>query len=248
MKVISVVARKGGTGKTTTAHAIIAGLIRRGKSVLAVDLDSQGNLSRTIGADTGKPGALDAMTGKASPEDALQTVDGVGILAASPDMAGADMTITGRGKEYRLSKALEGFGTRFDYAVIDTPASLGILTVNALTASQRAVIVANADLYSLEGLVQLRGIIDAVRTKNNDLEVDGILLTRYRGNTLLARDMRENFAEVADKLGMQLYPQPIRECIAISEAQTMGTDIFSYSPRSNGAKDYGELLKVICTD
>lgn len=244
MVTIAVVQQKGGDGKTTTAHALGAGLIRfYGQKVLYVDLDAQMNLSRSLEADIGGSAGdiLDVMTGRRRALDSTQAAEKGDIIAASGALALADReeALSSTGREYRLRDALEPLSTYYDYCVIDTPPALGILTVNALTAADKAVIPAQADDYSLDALERIRGTIQAVQTyTNKGLLVDGILLTRYNGRTNVTRYLEELIAEAAARIGTKVYATRIRECAALKEAKTLRQDIYSYSPRSNAARDY----------
>ena len=252
MLTIAIAAQKGGTAKTTTANAIGIGLTRyHAARVLFIDTDAQGNLSRSMEADySGTTGAdaLEVLTGRATVEESIQHTAHGDIVAASPALSGADTLpeMTKVGREYRLRKALEAVSGQYDYCIIDTPPALSIITVNALTAADRVIIPAQADDYSLEALERLRETIETVKAYcNPSLQVDGILLTRYNGRAILSREIAEMIAQAADQMQTRLYTTRIRECTAIKEAQALREDIFSYSPRSNGAKDYRELLEEL---
>lgn len=244
MEVVAILNRKGGCGKTTTAQMLGAGLARKGYRILFIDLDSQKNLSSSTGARTDGITSLDLLTGHATAQQAVQDTGQGHVIAGSEDLAGADITLTGKGKEYRLRDALEGIRAQYDYMIIDTPAALGTLTINALTAANSVVIPVQAEIYSLQGIGQLQDAIQAVRKHSNPgLKIRGILLTRFSARSILARDMQSNLAEAAKQIHTKLYKVPIRECSAIKEAAAMQQDIFTYAPRSNGAKDYAELIK-----
>ena len=241
MEVIAIVNRKGGVGKTATAQALGAGLIRKGCSVLYIDLDSQTNLTYGLGADPARLNSMDVLTGEATAQEAIQHTQQGDAIAGSEALAGADAAIVGTGKEYRLKEALEGL--QYDYCIIDTPAALGTLTVNALTAADSVIIPVQAEVYSLQGIGQLNKAIEAVKKYcNNSLRIRGILLTRYNGRAILSRDMQSNLEAAAEKLSTRLYGTPIRECVSIKEAQAQQQDIFSYAPRSNAAKDYAAFI------
>lgn len=243
-EVISIVNRKGGVGKTATAHALGAGLTRRGYKVLFVDLDSQTNLTYDTGAELTAPlTALEVLTGTATAQEAIQHTPSGDIISASPNLAGADTIIDGTGKEYRLREALEPIKADFDYILIDTPGALGTVTINALTASDSALIPAQAEVHSLQGLGLLYDAIQAVQKYTNpELKIAGILLTRYNGRAILSKDMKANLEEVAGQLNTKVFATPIRECISIKEAQAVREDIFSYSPRSNAVTDYNAVI------
>ena len=246
MKTIAIANRKGGTGKTVTSHALGAGLARKGYKILFMDLDSQGNLTYDLAAKPAPLTSLEVLTGTATAGEAIQHTEGGDIIPAAPSLAIADTAITETGKEYRLKEALESVAGIYDYCVLDCPPSLGVITVNALTASNAVIIPAQADIHSLQGLGLLYETIQAVkRYTNPDLKVEGILITRYRGRAILSKDMRENLEATAAQLDTKVFTTPIRECIAIAEAQASQRDIYSYSPRSNGAKDYTAFIEEL---
>lgn len=244
-KIITIANRKGGVGKTATAHALGAGLRRRGYRVLFVDLDSQCNLTDALGVDVKgvEASSLDVLEGSSTASEAIISTEGGDILPASPSLATSDKRIDGVGKEHRLKEALQSLGRKYDYIVIDTPPALGVLTVNALTASNSVIITAQADLYSLQGIEQLYGTIGAVKHfANKKLTIEGILLTRYAGRSVISKDMRDNLEELSRAIGTKVFKTPIRECVAIREAQAMHTDIYTYSRKSNASKDYEAFL------
>ena len=247
IETIAIVNRKGGVGKTVTTHALGAGLTRRGYKVLYIDLDSQCNLTYDTGAkDAAQYTALDVLTGTITAAEAITLTPQGEIIAASPALAGADTQITGTGKEYRLKEALQPLHGMYDYILIDTPPALGTLTVNALTASDSVIIPVQADVNSIRGIGMLYEAIQAVQKYTNPaLIVKGVLLTRYNGRAIISKDMRENAARVAAELGTVVYNTPIRECIAIKEAEAVQTDIYSYSSKSNAAADYTAFVAEV---
>lgn len=251
MKTIAVINQKGGVGKSTTVLSIGAGLSLRGLKVLFVDLDAQGNLSHTMGAEcAGLSGlsSMDVLGGSADAKSAIQcTVQG-DIIASSPALAGADTVITATGKEYRLKEAL-GTIADYDYIVIDTPPALGILTINALTACTGCIIPAQADIYSLQGISQLHGTLQTVRKYcNPTLRVTGILLTRYSSRAIIGREVAEMIEQTAGQLGTKLYSVKIRECTAIKESQACRKNILTYAPKSNAAADYSALIDEMLSE
>lgn len=244
--VFCIISQKGGVGKSTTAAAVAAGARQQGYSVLTVDLDPQGNLSLSMGADVGGVTVFDVLTGSAPARSAIQQTPQGEIIAASPALSSADMTLTQTGKEYRLREAIEPLYPRYDYIVIDTPPALGVLTVNALTAATAAIIPAQADLFSVQGIAQLYSTIDTVkRYCNPALTVKGVLLTRYSPRSVLSREMRDVINDTAAQHGAGVFRAYIRENIALREAQAQQQDIFTYAPRSNGAADYRAFVNEI---
>ena len=244
MEIIAIVNRKGGVGKTATVQALGAGLRQKGNKVLFIDLDSQANLSYGMGADPEAPTSLNVLTGEATAKEAIQQTTQGDIIPASALLATADAIISETGKEYRLKEALSAVKKAYDYILIDTPASLGILTINALTASQSALIPVQADAYSLQGIAQIKDTVDTVKKYcNKDLKIKGIIINRYNGRSTLSKDYRDSLETIAKELKTKLYNPPIRECIAVKEAQALKTDIFTYAPKSNAAIDYADFVK-----
>lgn len=245
-EVIAIVNRRGGVGKTATTHALGAGLILKGYRVLYIDLDSQCNLSFDVGAKASPLSSMEVLTGTATIKEAIQKTANGDIVTASPSLSGADTTVTGTGKEYKLKEALQPILNDYDYIVIDTPPALGVLTVNALTACTSVIIPAQAEVHSLQGIGLINEAIEPVRKYCNPaLAIKGILITRYNGRAVLSRDMKTNLEAIATQLGTKVFKTPIRECTAIKEAQATQTDIYSYNASSNASKDYMDLIQEI---
>lgn len=248
-EIIAVINQKGGVGKSTTAQAIGQGLLLKGYKVLFVDLDAQGNLSYSLGAEQNALTVLEVLTGKAKAKDVIVHLPQGDILPSNIQLSGADLTLTEMGKEYRLKEALEPLIKDYDYIIIDTPPALGILTINALTASTGVIIPAQADIYSLQGIGQLSTTFEAVKKYcNADLKLKGIVLTRYNKRAVLSRDVADLIQQTAQALNTKLYKTQIRETIAIKEAQIQKQSIFTYAPRSNAAIDYLELINEVIND
>lgn len=245
-RVTAIINQKGGVGKSTTSQSLAAGLSLKGYKVLLIDMDSQGNLSLSVGADKsrGTASILEVLTREETAAAAIQTVRGIDIIPATISLAGADMQLTEMGKEYRLKEAIEPLKENYDYIVIDTPPALGILTVNALTAADNIVIPAQADLYSIEAIGQLYNTVQAVKQyTNKGLSITGILLTRYSDRTVLSRELSSMIDSTAAQLGTKLFTATIREAIGIKEAQAQKQDIFSYSRNSKVAADYMQFVE-----
>lgn len=245
MRTITIIAQKGGTGKTTTAHATAAGLASRGFKVLLIDADAQGNLTYAVNPPAGYYSLFDVLAGRVETKATIRNAGAFDFIAASPELATADLAITQAGKEYRLREALQ---LDYDYCIIDTPPALGIITINALATSNEAVIVAQADVFSLQGIGALSATLQAVKqSANPQLTINGILITRHNPRTIISRDMLQLLEDTAQRLGTRVYDARIREATAVKEAQAMQMDLFSYSPQNNAAQDYnafiGELLE-----
>lgn len=238
MKTLAIVCQKGGVGKTTTAMNLGAGLSLKGKRVLFIDLDAQGSLTETLNGSGGMT-AFDVLAGKTTAEATIQKTALGDLIAAEPSLSGADMFVSGARREYRLRDAMEPLGDKYDYAIIDTPPALGVLTVNALTAATEAIVTVQADVYSLRAIGQLFLTMDAVRQHcNAGLAIGGILLTRHSARTVLSRDMTEMINQTAAALHTKVFATRIRDAVAIKESQACQQDIFTYAPESRVAKDY----------
>ena len=246
MEVIAIANQKGGVGKSTTVHALGMGLALQGHKVLLIDLDPQGNLSYSMQAEAEKPTAYELITGRATAREAIQVTGQGDLIAANPLLSGVEMELNTVGKEYRIREAISPIKESYDYILIDTPPSLGILTINALTAAGSVIITAQADIFSLQGIGQLYSTIEAVRTYcNADLSIKGILLTRHSNRSILSRDITEMITDTAAQLKTKVFNTTIRECIALKEAQARRESIFYYSIKSNAAADYEELTKEV---
>lgn len=245
LKTIVVINQKGGVGKTTTAHNFGYGLLKKKKKVLLIDLDPQENLTFTVtGQVNFKESIFDVLVGDIDINQAIHHIGKMDIIPSSQALSIISKYLDEGEKENTLKNRLKALKENYDFIIIDTPPALGNLTVNALTGSDETIITAQADIFSLQGIGQLAQSINAIKEYSNPkLEIKGILLTRYNKRSILTKNMTENIQEIAENLGTKVFNAKIRECIAIKESQAMNQDIFSYSPRSNGAKDYNDLVK-----
>lgn len=256
-QIITIATQKGGTGKTTTVGAMGAALNLKGSRVLMVDMDPQANLTFAMRAENQADTTYELLVGKVGAAEAIRRLPKPGsnpaakaaakskrhgdlaIIPASAALSGIDLEMTAIGKEYRLQEALQPLRQDYDYIIIDTPPSLGILTINALTVSDSVLITAQADVYSLQGIWQLFNTIQAVqRYTNPGLGLKGILLTRHNSRSILSRDLTEMIEDAAREMQTFVYKTAIREGVAVREAQASRQDLFSYAPKSKAAQDY----------
>lgn len=251
MQTISVINQKGGVGKTSTALALAAGLADKGKKVLAIDLDAQGNFSYTAGADESKASIVGVLLEETKADTAIQSNGKFDFIQSSSALTN-DAILLGKNeakRPYLLRAGLQTILGRYDYCVIDTPPVLNILTINALTASDKVIIPAEADMFSLQGLEQLAGTIKSVQDyTNNALKIAGILLTFFDGRAVLSKDMQAVFDRKAKEMGTRLYKSTIRKGVAVKEAEAMRQSLFDYAPKSKVAEDYAAFINEFMQD
>lgn len=223
--------QKGGVGKTSIAHSTAIGLLKRGNSVLCVDVDSQANLSVLFGI--GEPddysGTYEVLTGKVKISDVIiHTDSGADLCPASIDLSAIDLELSGTmGREYLLFKALRDVSGNYDYCVIDTPPALGLSTINALTAADFVVIPVTADDFSVRGIRQLNRTIEVVKKNcNPDLVIAGYLLNRT-DNTKLTKAISDALRQGETRV----FQHTIRQAVAVRESQLFKTDAFSEGSR-----------------
>ena len=245
MKTVVFSNQKGGVGKTTSAAALAAGLSSRGYKVVAVDLDPQCNFCLSSGVDmlTVKHTLYDVFKGDAQVDDVIVPGLGYDIIPGGLALAAADMEFTQTGGEYMLSEALEAVSDRYEFAVIDTPPTLGILTINALTAADGVIIPLTADVYALQGLNQLNGLIHSVKKySNKGLKIFGLLLTKYNERQNVTKALRDQVEAAAGQLGTKLFKTAIRESVAVRESQLLHSDFLKEAPNANAAIDYEAFI------
>lgn len=247
MKTYVLANQKGGVAKTTTAGVLAEGLALQGHKVLAVDCDPQMNLSYALGA-SGEAGDLyDVLRGDSSLQAAISaTRSGVDVVAGSLSLAGADMEFTQTGREYRLREALETVKDQYTYCVLDTPPTLGILTINALTAASSVIIPMEASVFSLQGLSQLVATIESTRKYSNSaLGVEGLLLTKFNPRTVLSRDLADELDRIAQRLGTKVFQSTVREAVSVREAQLAQQSVLTASPGAKVSEDYSAFIKEL---
>ena len=238
MYVISIINQKGGVGKTTTAHNVAAGLRLQKKKVLLLDLDAQCNLTLLQRANNNTHTIYDVLTGKTKLRDAIQD----DFVAGSKNL----ILLQSKARAEQILKYILQSAKDYDYVIIDTPPALGIITINALTASDSIIITSTADLLPIQGLNDLYKTVQTVKKNSNpDLKILGILITRFNKRTILGKTMLKSLTDIAAKIGTKVFNTEIRDSIAIKEAQAKQTDIFSYSRYSTAGRDYKNLTTEI---
>ncbi len=241
-KVITVANQKGGVAKTTTTGALAAGLVRRGFKVLAVDLDAQGNLSDNVNVNEQQPTTYELMKGTVQIKEAIQKMGVFDIVPANLALASADMEFTQTGREYRLKKALLPIMGEYDYIILDTPPTLGIMTVNAFMVSDEVIIPASG-LNGVKGIVTLYSTLNTVKEFGNpNLKVAGILLTRYNPRAIIDQNIKELAENIGAAKGIHIFNTYIRASVSVDEATATGKDIFTYNKKNNVAIDYDSFI------
>ncbi len=244
-KVICFSNHKGGVGKTCSTCNVGAGLARKGKKILLVDLDPQANLSLSLGVKDVDRSIYQVLMNE---EPVAKAIIGVGenldLIPSSLDLAGAEIELAAEaGREMILREALEPLLDKYDYILVDCAPTLGLLTTNALTAASEVYIPLQAQYLSLQGITKLTGVVDKIKARlNKGLKLGGVFLTQYDGRKVLNRDIADAIQEHFKSL---VFETKIRDNISLAEAPGHGQDIFRYSPKSNGAQDYEKLCSEI---
>jgi chromosome partitioning protein len=250
-RIIAVTNQKGGVGKTTTSVNLGACLAYIGQKVLLVDIDPQGNATSGVGVEKGDVHQCiyDVLVDDVDVKETIKQskVENLSIVPATISLAGAEIELVPTiSREVRLKKALEKVKGDFDYIIIDCPPSLGLLTINALTASDAVVIPVQCEYYALEGLSQLLSTVRLVQKHlNHDLMIDGVLLTMLDARTNLGIQVIEEVKKYfQDKVYRTIIPRNVR----LSEAPSHGEPIIIYDAKSRGAEVYLELAKEVVTN
>ena len=242
-KIIAISNHKGGVGKTTSTLNIGAALQRMGKKVLLIDLDPQANLTQSLGLMDHTPTIYEALRGEAQ-LDPIEVLPGLDVVTSTLDLSGAEVELSSEpGKDYILKELLEPLRSRYNYILIDSPPSLGLLTMNALAAAQEVYIPLQAHYLALQGMSKLQEIVEKVRKRlNKGLRIGGVFVTQYDQRKVLNRNVAETIRE---HFPAETFRTAIRDNIALAEAPTQGVDVFRYAPKSTGAADYQALAKEI---
>jgi chromosome partitioning protein len=244
--IVAIANQKGGVGKSTTAINLGAGLALQGERVLLVDLDPQGNTSSGLGIDRGsiELSTYEVLIDDIALEDVVEptSVGGLYIVPATVELAGAEIELVSLfSREMRLANALKPVLDSYDFVLIDCPPSLGLLTVNGLSAANEVAIPIQCEYYALEGVSQLiRNVQLVQQSLNPELEVEGVILTMFDGRTTLSADVVD---QVREHFGDTTYKTVIPRTVRLSEAPSYGEPIEAFDPMSRGAIAYRELAR-----
>ena len=244
-RVIAFANQKGGVAKTTTTLNLAVAFSEQGLDVLAVDLDPQGNLTMSQGMNPDQldRSMFDVLVRSTPIEDIIHRAE-VDVAVSSIDLAGAELALSSMiGRERALQKALLPVRFDYDYILIDTPPSLGLLTINALTASDEVIVPVQCEYLSLRGLVQLQNTLQMIRENlNPSVDISGILATMYDSRTLHSREavdmLKENFGDL-------VFETRIRKTVRYAEAPVQGSSVLKYEPSGSAAKAYRDLAKEV---
>jgi len=246
-KIIAVANQKGGVGKTTTAITLSSLLAKKGKKVILVDADPQGNATSGVGIEKElQKSVYELLVEDVQLEETLiqSSINNLKVCPSNINLAGAEVELVSMmSREYRLKERIEEEKENYDYIIIDCPPSLGLITLNAFTASDSVLIPVQCEYYALEGLEQLMNTVNLVKKHlNKELELEGAVLTMYDARTNLSNQVVK---EVKNYFEDKVYKTVIPRNVRLSEAPSFGMPISLYDPKSKGAKCYDKLVKEI---
>ena len=247
-RVIAVANQKGGVGKSTTAINLSACLAEKGKKVLAIDIDPQGNTTSGLGVDKNnvENTLYELLLGEAEAKDTIvkDVVENVDLIPSNVNLSGAEIELIGVDeKEYIMKKIIDKVRRKYDYIIMDCPPSLNMLTINALTAANSVLVPIQCEYYALEGLSQLIHTIELVKERlNKKLVMEGVVFTMYDARTNLSLQVVEN---VKDNLQQNIYKTIIPRNVRLAEAPSYGQPITLYDTRSAGTEAYRLLAEEV---
>lgn len=245
--VIAITNQKGGVGKTTTAAALMTDLTQRGKRVLGIDLDPQGNLGFSLGLDIeNRPTLYEVFKGKIAVEAAVTATDCGDVLPSNILLSASELEFNRPGREFLLKTEISRLESRYDYVIIDTPPALNTLTVNAYVAADFLIIPMAPEILSLLGVSQIKETVETVRKcYNSRLRVLGILLNKFNPRLTLNREVLELSEQIAAQFDTKVFQTKVRASVAVAEAPAHGESVLTYAPRAKPAEDFRALVEEI---
>ena len=246
-KILTITNQKGGVGKTSTTINLACALKYRGYKILVIDMDPQGNLSFCANANTILSATIyEVLKGEVKIQYAIQRTSMVDTIGANILLSGIELEYTKAGREFLLKEALVTIKDYYDVILIDTPPGLGILTINAMSASDGVIIPMVADIFSLQGITQLYESIQQVRKYSNpNLKIEGVLMNKYDARIHLNREVKGAAELVFKDLDIPMFNTTIRASIAVAEAQSSQQDLFVYSRRNGATLDFERFSKEV---
>lgn len=245
METIVCASAKGGVLKTSLATTLADLLVRKGKyRTLLIDMDFQANTTKVNNASQAR-NIYEVLTGKRPIRTAIQNINGLHMIAASRELAGLELHLTGKDRATKLRDSLKGLEGDYDFVIVDTTPQLNLSTLNALVAADSIIIPTQADLFSMDGIENLALTLESVKKVNPDFKIRGLLRTRYNDRTNLNRYASEELGKLAQKLETKVFDSYIRENIKAKEAQMLQQPLFDYDPKSNAAQDYLALYREL---
>jgi len=243
-RIITISNQKGGVAKTTTTQTVASILKKRGYKVLAVDIDPQGNLSDSINAVTENTSTIyEVLKQEEDINETIQRFPAFDIVPSDIVLASADQTLAQAGREYRLKEALESVSNKYDFILIDTPPSLGLLTVNAFTAAQEIIVPTTAGKFAVKGITELFKTVQSVKKYyNSNLKISGILFTKFDPRTNNSKDIKILVENMAKALNIPFFDSFIRNRVAVDEAQARSESLLDFSGCEDIVEDYENFI------
>lgn len=253
-KCIVVSNQKGGVGKSTTTKIVAEILKEYGNKVLVIDFDPQGNLSFSVGVDSNNCVTIyEALKGIISVNKAIQRTDNLHVLAANALLSGIEAEFKGEGREFILSDVINSIKSEYDYIFIDTPPSLGILTINSFVASDFVLVPITPDIFSLQGVTEIFDSVNYIK-KRFSLNVNflGVFLNQYSYRSKIHKEIKSVCEMICDDLKIRMFDSCIRKSVSVCESQSLQVNIIKYRSNCTSLKDYflltDEILKVMNND